>query len=94
MNENETTGLLPFWPELHQAEPLAAIRARLGYGGKWILKTVLELSGQGIDRKRIAELFRPGPDGPIVWSSIEYTATKRAFERLKTQYRISTESLL
>lgn len=78
-------GTYLYTPEMGQEKPEGCqIEAGLCYyGGHYWLKTSLELKGRGIKEDE------PARDGKR-----NYTVTKKAFEKLKTQYAISYESCL
>ena len=78
-------GTYLYTPEMGQEKPEGCkIEAGLCYyGSHYWLKTSLELKGRGITENE------PTRDGIK-----NYTVTKRAFEKLRTQYAISYESCL
>lgn len=91
----QETGLVVYWPEMGDTKPVAQIEARISYvSGKWLLKTSLELKGRGItfQGKMKAEHLVESAKHKAGWN--EYHVTAAAFEKLKTQYRISSEALL
>lgn len=72
-------GVYSYTPEIGEKKPNCQIEASLSYYGKhYHLYTALELKGRGISR---AETGREGLNC--------YTATKKAFEKLKEVYTIS-----
>ena len=75
-------GVTTFTPEMGEKKPIADIEAKLGYGGKWRLKTRLELKGRGI---KLHE-----HDNGIN----TYYVTDLAFKKIENQYSISMECLL
>ena len=81
----EAVGTYLYTPEMGEQKPEGCqIEAGLCYyGGHYWLKTSLELKGRGIKE-----------DAPARDGKRNYTVTKKAFEKLKTQYAISYESYL
>lgn len=86
-----------YYPEMNETKPAnTQIEARIGHYGSWYVSTPLTLKGRGITflkTIRSEELV----DNPIAqrragWN--EYRVTDMAFDKLKTQYVIATESLL
>jgi len=81
--EINAPGTYIYCPEMGQKEPAHQIKAHLGYSGKWILYTTLELKGQGIKA-----------DGTDSKGNNRYKVTDRAFNKLETLYSIAFESFL
>lgn len=89
MNKNKVIefpkkiGVTAYTPEMGDKKPLADIEAKISYGGKWRLKTRLELKGRGIT------LHEQQDNGLKI-----YYATDLAFKKIENQYSISMECLL
>ena len=87
-------GVYVYTPEMHEQEPDGIeMRATLSHYGKhYHVYTPLELHGRGItkdDPPRWCDGTREAREN---WQC--YTVTTRAFEKLKTQYKISMKSYL
>lgn len=89
-----TAGFCGYCPEMGDARPVAHIHATLShYGRHYFLRTPLVLKGRGIESMGVLTATRLVPGSKFVgWN--EYQVTIRAFDKLKTQYRIASEMLL
>lgn len=81
-----------YYPEMGDRKPIAEIEAKLSYGGKWRLKTPLELKGRGI--KHQETLDESNCNNPAKFGWHIYHATELAFQKLTSEYAISSENLL
>lgn len=85
-----------YYPEMNEARPAdTEIDARMSYNGrKWLLKTPLTLKGRGISFVEVlrADELTAAAQHKAGWN--EYRVTEKAFEKLDSQYRISSEFLL
>lgn len=83
-----------YYPEMQQARPVADIEARMSYDGKhYYLYTQLELSGRGIEFIKTYQKHDLVPNSHRVGMT-EYKVTRRVFEQVRKQYRVSFEALL
>lgn len=91
----EGVGVYSYTPEMGQQKPECQMEASLAYYGKhYFVDTPLKLKGRGITLLRQYEekdFCTPG-NRKVGW--YEYRVTKKAFEKLKTEYSISMECLL
>lgn len=91
----EGVGVYSYTPEMGQQKPECQMEASLAYYGKhYFVDTPIELKGRGITLLRQYEekdFCTPG-NHKVGW--YEYRVTKKAFEKLKTEYSISMECLL
>ena len=88
-------GVYVYTPEMNEAEPDGIeMRATLSHYGKhYHIDTPLELHGRGITKDDDPPRWREGTrEARENWQC--YTVTTRAFEKLKTQYKISMKSYL
>lgn len=65
-----------YYPELGDKKPNGELTAEYGYGGKWNVKTELNLKGQGIKRREEENVI------------IRYLVTEKALEKLRKEYTI------
>ena len=88
----EKPGEYDYTPELNRHKPDCQMHARLGhYGTHYYIDTLLDLKGRGITQ--LEAHWVNGCTKQIKgWK--RYQVTKKAFEKLKTQYTISMECLL
>lgn len=80
--ERIAKGVYNYCPEMKQSKPNCQIEAKISYGGKYRLKTKLELKGRGI------KFYDTLNDKNI------YYATEKAYNKLCEEYSISWEELL
>lgn len=88
-------GVYVYTPEMNEQEPDGIeMRASLSHCGKhYHVCTPHELRGRGITKDERPPRWKDGTrEARENWQC--YTVTTRAFEKLKTQYKISMESLL
>ena len=87
-------GVYTYTPEMGESEPEAIqMTASLSYYGKhYHIDTPLELKGRGITKNDPPHWCEGTRKARENWQS--YTVTKRAFEKLKTQYVIGMECRL
>ena len=91
----DAPGVYVYTPEMNEAEPDGIqMRATLSHYGKhYHIDTPLELHGRGITKDDDPPRWREGTrEARENWQC--YTVTTRAFEKLKTQYKISMKSYL
>lgn len=79
---DKKVGTTLYYPEMGDKKPVCDIEVKLGYGGKWRLKTALELSGRGIK-------LHSSENGINI-----YYATDNAFYKLEKEFSMSHEVLL
>ena len=86
--------LKTYYPEMNEEKPASEIEAAIGYGGYWLLKTPLELKGRGITHTGTltAEQLVPQAQHKAGWHT--YRVTRKAFDKLSSEYAISSECLL
>lgn len=84
-----------FYPEMgHKMASDTQIEAAPAYGGKYRVKTKLELKGQGIKFERTlnAEELTPQAQFRVGWHL--YYMTRTALERVAKAHKVSLELLL
>jgi hypothetical protein len=75
-------GVHPYTPEMNERRPNCQMEAKLSGGGGYRVVSPVELKGRGIKH------YRSDGDRHI------YYLTDLAFDKLKTQFAISTERML
>lgn len=89
------TGFCGYYPEMGEKAPAAEIHAQLAHYGKhYFIKTPLTIKpGRGIESLGVLTEGRLVKGSKFVgWN--EYKVTLKAFDKLKSQYRIASEFLL
>lgn len=85
--------LTAYCPEMNEARPaVTQIDARMSPSGSahWFLRTPVELSGRGVTYLgKFSSDLAPHKNG---WN--EYKVTRSAFERIKSEFHVSTEQFL
>ena len=85
-------GVHAYCPELQERKPVTKMEADLAYGGgHYFIATPYELKGRGI--KKIRQSWSKGSRKDLEnWFS--YLVTRKAYEKLKTQYSITKRCFL
>ena len=71
------------YPEMNGPTPEADIVARVTFGGKFYIKTTLDLAGRGIRS-----------EGTTTTGKNTYTVTALAMKKLDAEYSVVSEALL